>query len=199
MILLNEEVTDVPPAIIAQRVERDMIVKLSGYGCTRQGGDGGNDGIFRDGNARVINVPADDSTQFDFVTYGQAALCFGDSGGPAWFSVPGETFPDGRTKRYVVGVNSKGNISTTSYVSYLQKTKTKEFISAWASQHNVEVCGINADCEKPEIIDPENLTCDQAFKITDRCLYQVERPEIELCRKAVERLTQCIEENNGQN
>jgi hypothetical protein len=54
-------------------------LRLTGYGCIRSGGGGGNDGVFRIGTAPVTRLPS--GSDADIVTRGQAALCYGDSGG----------------------------------------------------------------------------------------------------------------------
>lgn len=114
----------------------DTIV-LAGYGCTDKGGTGGNDGYLRMGEAKVKRVPS--GGNFDIVASGAAALCFGDSGGPAF---KGST---------LIGVNSRGNISDTSYISAVHMAD-QDFILAWAKAQAVEICGINKDClgEKPQ-------------------------------------------------
>jgi hypothetical protein len=108
----------------------DSIV-LSGYGCTNKGGGGGNDGYLRMGEARVTRVPT--SSNFDIVSTGAAALCFGDSGGPAFKG------------SLLVGVNSRGNIEDTSYVSAVHMADG-DYMLGWAKSNSVEICGLNKDC-----------------------------------------------------
>lgn len=104
---------------------------LSGYGCTNKGGGGGNDGYLRMGEASVKKVPS--ASNFDIVSTGVAALCFGDSGGPAF---KGDV---------LVGVNSRGNIEDTSYVSAVHMADG-DYMLPWAKAQGVEICGLNKDC-----------------------------------------------------
>lgn len=118
--------------------EKEMVkvgesVLLAGYGCIRPGGSGGNDGIFRTGKARVTQLPADRGN-LDTVTQGGGALCFGDSGGSAYV-VNG-------AKRSVFGVNSRGNISTTSYLSSTFVPEFREYAESFIKANGVEICGI---------------------------------------------------------
>lgn len=71
---------------------------LAGYGCTQPGGGGGNDGKLRGGKARMTGVSG-----YDMVSggQGQAALCFGDSGGPLFVG-------EDNTKPVLLSINSKG-------------------------------------------------------------------------------------------
>ena len=112
---------------------------LTGYGCIRPGGGGGNDGIYRIGNTKVIKLPK--GNDHDIVTRGGAALCYGDSGGPAFY-VSGST-----GERRVVGVNSRGNISTTSYLSSLTTETAKAFIEEWAKKSAQRICGVHTDAQ----------------------------------------------------
>jgi hypothetical protein len=114
-------------------------VQLSGFGCVKVNGGGGNDGIYRIGEAPVVSLPkAQDN---DIVTTGEAALCFGDSGGPA-FRYVDSAF---RSRRQV-GVNSRGNIRDTSYLSSVSTAAAKKFISEWsAANPGLRICGVHAD------------------------------------------------------
>lgn len=111
---------------------------LTGYGCTNSQGQGGNDGILRSGRAKVVQIPS--AGDWDIVTKGDVALCFGDSGGPAFYE-----YPDGRVQ---VSVNSRGDIRETSYLS---KTLANDVFSgwlrAWSQAHGTKVCGLDGhDC-----------------------------------------------------
>lgn len=108
---------------------------LTGYGCVQPGGGGGNDGTYRTGKAKVTGLPSGSSN--DIITKGGAALCFGDSGGPA-FKVEGD-------KRWVVSVNSRGDIKTTSYLSSTSTPASKKFFADWATKNAVKICGVHAD------------------------------------------------------
>lgn len=110
-------------------------ITLMGYGCVRPGGGGGNDGILRIGSAKVIRTPTKDN--FDIVTKAKSALCFGDSGGPAFKG------------SILVGVNSRGNINDTSYLSAVHMAD-QSFMASWAERMGSDICGVNRDCGKTE-------------------------------------------------
>ena len=123
-------------------------VLLSGFGCTRPGGRGGIDGQYWVGPASVTRLPSGSNN--DIVTKNGAALCFGDSGGPAWKLLPGGE----RGKQ--ISVNSRGDIATTSYLSSLSTDTFDRFLKSWMSSNpGVEVCGVTPSLrgclgDKPE-------------------------------------------------
>lgn len=138
LCLVDRPVTGVPFEVLGTEtpVAMNTELLLSGYGCIKPGGGGGNDGIFRIGNATVKGTPSGKS--YDIVTKGGAALCFGDSGGAAYLVSEKE--------RVIVGVNSRGDISS---MSYLPAVSSRTFIT-WARQwaqdsNNVRLCGIHDD------------------------------------------------------
>lgn len=123
-------------------------VYLAGYGCIRPGGGGGNDGILRGGYATVSGFSG-----YDIVSgkSGEAALCFGDSGGPMYV----DKKPDAPV---IVGINSKGNIRDTNYNLNLASNESKQYLTKIATDYNIEICGINgtaANCgEGPQPTPP---------------------------------------------
>lgn len=124
-------------------------LRLTGYGCIRSGGGGGNDGVFRIGNAPVTGLPGTGSNA-DIVTRGRAALCYGDSGGAAYLEKE-----DG--SRSIVGVNSRGDISTTSYLPALYHPTFVSFAKSWTTAKAVKVCGMHADapsCRDADEVPP---------------------------------------------
>lgn len=114
--------------------DKGDVLTLTGYGCIQQGGGGGNDGIFRTGQATVTAVPS--GSNYDIVTKGSAALCFGDSGGAA-YQVNGKD-------RVIVGVNSRGNIKDTSYLPAVASIRAYDWMKDWAAKKGVLICGIHA-------------------------------------------------------
>ncbi len=112
---------------------------LTGYGCIRAGGGGGNDGTYRIGQSRITRLPSGNSN--DIVTRGGAALCFGDSGGPAFYI-------DAANKaRYVVSVNSRGDIRTTSYLSSWSSAMGKTMVEKWYQANGQKICGVHTGVE----------------------------------------------------
>lgn len=111
-------------------------VTLSGYGCLNTSGTGGNDGIFRIGSAIVHGLPS--RKNYNVVTHGGAALCFGDSGGAAYV---GEG-----NHRVIFGVNSQGDIHTVSYLPLVSSPAFVTWANSWAKKsNNVRICGLHQD------------------------------------------------------
>jgi hypothetical protein len=165
-------------ASTSEGVKTGVELRLTGYGCIRSGGGGGNDGIFRIGKAPIVGLPS--GTDADIVTRGRAALCYGDSGGAAYLEAA-----DGSRK--IVGVNSRGDISTTSYLPALYHMQMKTFIAAWSLSKGQKICGIHndakdcRDAETPPDPDPTPPDCkdelaafEQYFNLFKACLKQQE-------------------------
>lgn len=145
---------------------------LTGYGCTRPGGGGGNDGVYRIGEATINRCPDRDN---DIVTKGSAALCYGDSGGPAF-----KVESDG--KRKLVSVNSRGDIRTTSYLSAIFTDKAKAFIADWSSRNQLKICGVHADAKDcRDAVQPDPEPSDDCLK------------ELGIADKAFDELKACME------
>lgn len=152
-------------------VSRGNYLLLSGVGCTEWKK---RDGKLRVGHARIVSVPASASNdivlEWDKVYFGGAegaALCPGDSGGPAFYLTDVNKF----TPRFIAGVNARSaavcvpdpridprdcpgddvKILGTSYVSSLASDEAKRFFTAWIenkSGRNREICGFNYDGPK---------------------------------------------------
>lgn len=138
LCLLDREVVGVPYESLNQDASRLRVgneLLLTGYGCIRRGGGGGNDGNYRIGRSQITRLPSGSSN--DIVTVGSAALCFGDSGGPAFL-----TSPSG--ERWVVSVNSRGDIRSTSYLSSWSSNTGKAFIERWYAKFGQPICGVHS-------------------------------------------------------
>ena len=120
---------EVVPAVLAKEpMAVGDQVQLSGYGCTNSNRQGA--GALRVGFSHAVEIPAQDG--FYFETFGQAALCFGDSGGPA--------FVESEDDRHVVaGVNSRGNIKDYSLMTAVWTDPIKSFIRRFEKHYRVRV------------------------------------------------------------
>ena len=170
-------------------------IKLVGAGCTNKGGGGGSFGTLRQGDSTVTKLPSGSNN--DTVTSGGAALCFGDSGGASYY-VEGD-------KRWVIGVNSRGNIRDTSYLSSTFTSEAVKFYSEWASKNGVDICGVNANAAKcqgdkegpgPEPGQPLPSHCRLSLDTVSVCLYG--KPRLALtdpktCREKYAELFACEE------
>jgi len=140
------KVKDVAAPWISVNASHDFVkvgesLVLSGYGCTNKGGGGGNDGYLRMGEAKVLQVP-NTGSNFDIVSKGVAALCFGDSGGPVF------------KNNKQVAVNSRGNIEDTSFTSATHMAD-ESFMIPWAKANAVEICGLTKSCDGEKETPPE--------------------------------------------
>lgn len=114
-------------------------ILLTGYGCVRAGGGGGNDGTYRIGESRIAALPRGSNN--DIVTRTGAALCFGDSGGPAFW------IDKATGDRRVISTNSRGDISRESYLSATHTEEGRRFFAAWSQLTGKKICGVHADVE----------------------------------------------------
>ncbi|MBI3196135.1 MAG: trypsin-like serine protease [Rhodospirillales bacterium] len=131
-------------------------VRLIGYGC-----DGGTilsqgGGTLRTATAVVHSLPTGNNNYIQLRAanaQNNAILCPGDSGGTAFWPV---VIAGG--SRRIVGVNSrtgvlsdKKTLSGTSFVSSMSSPAAVTFLTTWAKQHKVEVCGVTpsaSNCRK---------------------------------------------------
>jgi hypothetical protein len=137
VVVLDDEV-EVPFADVDlnHQFATGQDVDIAGYGCIQPGGGGGNDGILRFGESKVVSF-----TGTDVVTQWRpngGALCFGDSGGPM--------FADGSDRgnvRKLIAINSKGNIRDTNYNMRLSVAGVSDFFKSIADRYQLEIYGFN--------------------------------------------------------
>lgn len=141
-------------------------VTLIGYGCHKPGGGGGY-GILRYGIAPVTRLAGGDS--YWFYTESQTALCFGDSGGPAFKKVisPKDEI------HYIYGVNSRGDIRSISLLTAVYLPESQLFLKAWSEKHKVDVCGLTSDCKVKRSGDKSK--CRWKLKKLDRARRKFEK------------------------
>lgn len=114
-------------------------ITLVGYGCVIPGGGGGNDGTLKAGYAQVTQTPLPPNNDWFWTEAKDAALCFGDSGGPV--------FKKGTHS--IIGVNSRGNIHDVSLLTAMYLPRSRAFMKSWAKKNKVGICGINLKCRQP--------------------------------------------------
>jgi trypsin len=121
-------------------------VTLLGYGCITVGGGDRNFGTLYYGEATVTQTPQQD---LYLVTHGDpsgqggsAAVCFGDSGGGAYYAVN----PTGTIRR-LFGVNSRGDIDTNSWIATTANSVFIDWARTWASNNNIRICGLHPDAQ----------------------------------------------------
>lgn len=191
LCLVDRPVTGVPFEFLGHGAALSLkaTLTLSGYGCVKPGGGGGNDGIFRIGLANITGLPSGKS--YDIVTKGGAALCFGDSGGAAYAV-------NAKGERAIVGVNSRGDIST---MSYLPAVRTPSFVTwalQWAaSANNTRVCGLHTDAMGCRGGGNPPPAVDGKFEISEKpaCLKgSVASPYLDKKSEIVEAIRQALKE-----
>jgi len=111
---------------------------LTGFGCIYPGGSGGNDGIYRVGTSYVQVLPNEYQNRMDYITNGGSALCFGDSGGPAFKYVD-------QSKRFVVAVNSMADMRSVSYLTSMSLQTTQAFLRNWSQVNSSPICGVTPE------------------------------------------------------
>lgn len=108
---------------------------LTGFGCIYPGGSGGNDGVYRIGMSYVQTLATEYQT--NYVTSGGGALCFGDSGGPA--------FKYTATSRRVVAVNSMADLQSVSYITSTSLRMSQDFFLRWTTATGSPICGFSPE------------------------------------------------------
>jgi hypothetical protein len=168
-------------------------VLLTGFGCVQPGGGGGNDGKYRVGEAKVLRTPSGNNN--DIVTGQGAALCYGDSGGPAF-----KYLDAAKTKRVQISINSRGDIARTSYLSATHTNQGKRFIKAWSDKSGLKICGVHAEakgCRGGQLPPPPPPPdeCKAAFEKVGQCLKLPTTALDDSCWKAYARLFQCLDKS----
>ncbi|QND67065.1 S1 family peptidase [Mesorhizobium loti] len=111
-------------------------VLLLGFGCVKAGGSDASFGVLHLGGAALLLRP--ENAKGFATTKGDAAICFGDSGGAAYFALDNDA-----SRRLVIGINSRGDINQYSFLS---PTATEGFVAwaiAWSGQNKASICGID--------------------------------------------------------
>lgn len=118
-------------------------LRLTGFGCIKNDGSGGNDGIYREGEVPIATLPS--GSDNDIVTNGEVGLCFGDSGGPAFLMGPGGQRTQVSVNSRVENTDPQGtNLGTHSFLSSLSTQEALAFIRSWRSRNNFLICGYDA-------------------------------------------------------
>lgn len=156
-------------------------ITLTGYGCIQPGGGGGNDGTYRIGEGTIQRLPVTNSN--DIVVQGGAALCFGDSGGPAF-----KYLDPGKTKRVLISINSRGDIRSVSYLVSVATAQAKRFISAYMAQTKVLICGVSPDAQGCRDMGPlPSMHCQQelAADLAAKAVSDASHDKLAACVKAL--------------
>lgn len=110
---------------------------LLGFGCTMANGPLSSS--LQIGKANVIRlgkIGAQNPLAEFTITSGGSAICPGDSGGSSFSSEDPET-------RKTVAVNSRGNLTTSSFLVTVSDRAILDFIRDWRSAWQVKICGLD--------------------------------------------------------
>jgi hypothetical protein len=143
---LSEEVANIPLETVnldPMRLKKGENLVLTGYGCTQPPGTsglptGGNDGIYRIGEAPIVKLPGEPGNEPNTIlTRHSRMICPGDSGGGAYIGSSSD--------RVLVSVNSRVLFSAgESYLSSLSTSDGIGFLKQWIADNNDEkICGVN--------------------------------------------------------
>ncbi len=136
MGLVSKVIPDAEPTSVAGKAKIGKNVVMAGFGCTQAvTGEGGNDGTLRTGPSLIRHF---DHYEMVLKMEDGVAGCFGDSGGPV--------FMESAQGRTIIGVNSKANISDTTYSTRLDAAVSLKFIKKFASDNKIDVCGVTKAC-----------------------------------------------------
>lgn len=127
-----------PASVLVKKPLIGQKVLLAGYGCVDSNIHKGKDGILRVGQSTVTRLPS--GKKHWFSTEQDAALCFGDSGGPVMYSAYG------KNRHSMIGVNSMGNINDLSLFTALFTDASVKFMSDFARDNEVDICGMTKKC-----------------------------------------------------
>ena len=136
-LITNGEITSIPFEVVGTALAHarmDDPVTLSGYGCLEDGGRDRSFGMLHVGTATVTETPVTDNLHT--ITGGGAALCFGDSGGPAYFDA-------GDGERLIIGVNSQGDVSMKSALATTATAQFVDWAFEWAKRNDARICGLH--------------------------------------------------------
>lgn len=169
---------------------------LAGMGGTQPGsGGGGNDDVFRVGEAPVTRLPNIRSN--DIVTKGSVALAYGDSGGSAFWQ-------DAKGILKVAAVNSRGDIRTTSYLSAVYTQEANKFYTDWSAKNTAPICGLDDNVEgcrgddptPPPPQSPVPAWCKAVYDYVGLCIFGNPRESLTNpvgCRDEYAKLFACQE------
>lgn len=122
---------------------RDKVV-MQGYGA-------GSNGVLNVGGAVVGRV-----NNVEYITQGRVYLGGGDSGGALFAHT--EDLVNGPF--VIVGVNSRGG-GNTSLFNRTDLTRSQDWFKSYATSEDVEICGINKECDAPQ--DPDKCLEEKAI------------------------------------
>ena len=119
---------------------------LTGFGCTTDAGTGGKDDVYRIGDVEVSSLPTAPDQNY-YTANNQVALCFGDSGGPAFL----QAHNGSRTQ---VSVNSAvsrqgDRLTETSFLSSISTPQALALLRRkWEDDKPLAICGLE-DVDPP--------------------------------------------------
>ena len=133
------------PGAVFERISVDSAllalgttIRLLGFGCTKDFGADHRFGTLYEGDAPVSSLPRDQN--YYLITSGDAAVCFGDSGGSAYLK-------ESTGRRFVVAVNSRSDYQRESWLSATGLRGFETWARQWSNERSVKICGIHPEAE----------------------------------------------------
>lgn len=128
----------------SQAVKTGSTVTLLGFGCLQKGGPISE--ILYTGDAAIDSVAEPGASKANptnvmkeyINALGGAAVCQGDSGGAAYNT-------SNLLGRVVIGVNSRGNISSRSYLTSVSDAHILNWFDTWSDKNKAKICGLHDD------------------------------------------------------
>ncbi len=183
-IIITTEDMPGPYEIVAMQSGLKLVVgdviEIFGYGCVQPGGGGGNDGVLRKGKSEIKSFSGYDAVS---KKPNGAALCYGDSGGPAFLDVGG--------KARLATINSKGNIKDTNYTTRLDIDESRAFFQEIVSTEKVDICGFNIPCDTQPPPPPDKIVLENAAAKLEMTVKNVH--PIEYVKRAAEQMMMYLE------
>jgi hypothetical protein len=121
--------------VTGERIRVGEPIRLLGFGCRQKSGSDGAFGVLYEGKATITQIPQLPSY---YTRTDGAAVCYGDSGGGAYQYKTTSKYP-----RLLVAINSRGDISKESLLSTTKLSGFSSWITAWATENSIEICGIH--------------------------------------------------------
>jgi len=137
ILIADSDILKANPFSVRGKVFIHSQIQIFGYGCHNY--DITTEQATFDGNLRTGYATITGFSGYDMISGNGAALCFGDSGGPAFVT-------NGDGTKSLIGINSKGNIMSTNFNSRTDSETSQNFFWKIINEHDVSICGIDINC-----------------------------------------------------
>jgi hypothetical protein len=187
-LCVSDRVVDVKYAVIptGRKVLVGECKDEVGFGATNRDGSGGNDGIQRVGDN--ICVFTTSGQEYRSRNAKRTVLGPGDSGGPSFFDLSNPhleiQYADGIHSAVLVDTETDEILDVSIMVDNTD-TRMQAFIKDFAEAKNVEICGINLECNEGDEPAPPTDPCALERQALDLAVLAYDKAvaEFDLCRQ----------------